>query len=274
MRQKKILYKNSEIHYYLFGNGPQTVVCLHGYGESGRAFGFLDNNATDLYTFYSIDLPFHGESKWKEGLNFSPEDILNIIEAILLREERQPKSSNKFILLGFSLGGRVALSLYDRQPEVISKLVLLAPDGLKINFWYWLATQTYPGNKLFALTMNKPAWFFGFLKILNKAGFVNASIFKFVNYYISDKQVRDLLYSRWTAFRNLKPNLSSVKTNVLKYQTQVRLLYGKHDRIILPIVGEKFRKGIERHCKLTIIPSGHQLLHEKHKESILSALQP
>ena len=88
MRHKKIHYKNSEIHYYLFGNGPQTVVCLHGYGESGHAFGFLDTNATDLYTFYSIDLPFHGESKWKEGLNFSPEDILNITEAILLREEK------------------------------------------------------------------------------------------------------------------------------------------------------------------------------------------
>ena len=196
------------------------------------------------------------------------------MKLFFLGKKDSPNPQTNSFYWDLAWGGRVALSLYDRQPEVISKLVLLAPDGLKINFWYWLATQTYPGNKLFALTMNKPAWFFGFLKILNKAGFVNASIFKFVNYYISDKQVRCLLYSRWTAFRNLKPNLSSVKTNVLKHQTQVRLLYGKHDRIILPIVGEKFCKGIESHCTLTIIPSGHQLLHEKHRESILSALQP
>jgi pimeloyl-ACP methyl ester carboxylesterase len=50
------------------------------------------------------------------------------------------------------------------------------------------------------------------------------------------------------------------------------LVYGKHDRIILSSVGEKFRKGIEGQCRVTIIPSGHQVLHEKHAEDIVAAL--
>ena len=54
--------------------------------------------------------------------------------------------------------------------------------------------------------MKHPGWFFGFLKVLNKLGLVNASIFKFVNYYIGDKEVRHLLYTRWTTLRKLKPN--------------------------------------------------------------------
>ena len=119
------------------------------------------------------------------------------------------------------------------MPARIEKIVLLAPDGLKVNFWYWLATQTWIGNKLFAFTMKHPGWFFGFLKVLNKLKLVNASIFKFVNYYIGDKEVRRLLYERWTTLRKIKPNLKQIKSLLRSNKTPVRLVYGKHDRIIL-----------------------------------------
>jgi hypothetical protein len=49
-------------------------------------------------------------------------------------------------------------------------------------------------------------------------------------------------------------------------------VYGKHDRIILPEHGEKFRKGIEMHCNVSVIESGHQVLHEKHVNDILRQL--
>jgi pimeloyl-ACP methyl ester carboxylesterase len=54
--------------------------------------------------------------------------------------------------------------------------------------------------------------------------------------------------------------------------TKVRLVYGRHDRIILSSVGEKFRKGIEEYSTVSIIDSGHQVLHEKHAAEIVSAL--
>jgi pimeloyl-ACP methyl ester carboxylesterase len=158
------------------------------------------------------------------------------------------------------------------MPEQIAKLVLLAPDGLKVNFWYWLSTQTWLGNKFFRLTMKKPGWFFGFLKLLNKLKLVNASIFKFVNYYIGDAEVRRLLYARWTTLRKIKPGITIIKKNIVELKTPVRLVYGKHDRIILSSVGQKFRKGIEEYCTISVIPAGHQVLHEKHAEEILNAL--
>ena len=174
--------------------------------------------------------------------------------------------------MGFSLGGRVALSLYQTMPKKIEKIILLAPDGLKVNSWYWLATQTWLGNKFFAFTMKKPHWFFGLLNLLNKVKLINASIFKFVKYYIGDAEVRRLLYARWTTLRKIKPDLQKIKDLISKNKTPVRLVYGKHDRIILSSVGEKFRKGIEEHCTMTVIHSGHQVLHEKHIEEILPAL--
>lgn len=279
MESFEINHKNSRVSYYRFGSGPKLAICFHGYGENGAIFNFLAKYAGDRYTFYSIDLPFHGRTEWAEDLTLTCPDLQQIIEEILRQgNHKQCTASggqtinNKLTIIGFSLGGRVALSLYQAIPGKIERVVLLAPDGLKTNFWYWLATQTKLGNRFFAFTMKKPGWFFGFLKLLNKLNMVNASIFKFVNYYIGDAEVRRLLYSRWTTLRKLKPNLEKIKKIIGENETQVRLIYGKHDRIILPSVGKKFRNGIGEYCTLTIIHSGHQVLHEKHAEEILPAL--
>ena len=273
MELQHFTYRNSTIGYYRFGSGSKVAICFHGFGENAAMFGFLANYADNQYTFYSIDLPFHGKTDWKDGLNFTSTDLQQIVEEILQKNNHTlPTKNYSLSLLGFSLGGRMALSLYQAMPDKIQKLILLAPDGLKMNFWYWLATQTWLGNKFFAFTMKKPGWFFGFLKLLNKLKLVNASIFKFVNYYIGDAEVRRLLYARWTTLRKLRPNLRRIKNQIRGNKTPVRLVYGKHDRIILSSVGEKFRKGIEEHCAITIINSGHQVLHEKHIQEILPAL--
>lgn len=273
MRQELITYKKSQISYRCFGSGPKLAICFHGYGEEATSFAFLDKYAGNQYTFYSIDLPFHGKTEWTDGLTFTHSDLSEIVEEILHQNNYKPQTTNyKLTIVGFSLGGRVALSFLQANPKKVEKLILLASDGLKVNFWYWLATQTSLGNKFFAFTLQHPGWFFGFLKLMNKLRLVNASIFKFVNYYIGDATVRSLLYQRWTALRKLKPNLAIIKSHIKKENIPVRLIYGKHDRIILSSIGEKFKKGIEEQCTLTVIHSGHQVLHEKHVEEILPAL--
>lgn len=273
MEPLRLSYKNSLIEYYRFGSGPKTAICFHGYGEDASTYAFLEIFAGNQYTFYSINLPFHGNTEWNDGLDFTQSDLSQIVEAILKKTDFELRIHNyKLTLMGFSLGGRAALSLCHAMPEKIEKLVLLAPDGLKVNFWYWLTTQSWAGNKFFRFTMKHPGWFFGFLKLLNKLRLVNASIFKFVNFYIGNTEVRQLLYDRWTTLRKLKPDIKPIKTIIRKNAIQVRLVYGKYDRIILSSVGEKFRKGIEEYCTLSVIQSGHQVLHEKHIDELLPAL--
>ena len=273
MESFRFIFRNSTIGYCRFGSGPRPAFCFHGFGEDAASFNFLAKYAGNQYTFYSIDLPFHGETDWKEDLSFRDKDLLQIIEEILKLENQQPVPSNqKLSLIGFSLGGRIALSLFQLIPGKIERLVLLAPDGLKINFWYWLATQTWAGNKFFHFTMKHPGWFFGFLKMMNKLKLVNSSVFKFVNFYIGDAEVRRLLYDRWTCMRKFRPEVNHIKYLIRRENCKVRLIYGEHDRIILSSVGERFRKGIEEQCLVSVIHSGHQVLHEKHIEEILPAL--
>ena len=272
-----IKYKNSAIHVDCFGHGNQLVICFHGYGETASSFHFMEKYAGVDYSFYAVDLPFHGQTLWNEENDFTPSDLVNIITLIKNQYHStnpnfKAKVDDQPILMGFSLGGRVCLSAYEQTPENFKKIILLAPDGLKVNAWYWLATQTWMGNRLFYFTMKKPTWFFKFLKMMNQTRWINQSIYKFVHYYIDDDKVRHQLYQRWTGLRKIKPNLSKIKEKIIEQKTPVRLIYGKYDRIILPVRGEKFCKGIEPYCNLKVIRSGHQVLHEKHAEEIMQAI--
>ena len=278
MEKQVVIYKSSEICYYRIGTGPRLGLCFHGYGEDAASFAFLEKLAGHQYTFYAIDLPFHGQTRWKEDLNFTHTDLQQIIHDLLLANKINLQGDSlqpdrKMVLMGFSLGGRVALSLYQAWPNLTERLVLMAPDGLKVNFWYWLSTRTWIGNRLFDFTMKYPGWFFLFLKVINRLGMVNASIFKFVNFYIGNKEARIQLYERWTTLRRLKPNIKRIKSFIIQNKTPVKMIYGRHDRIILPIRGEKFKEGIEAYCTLKVIASGHQVLHEKHGDEILESLK-
>jgi pimeloyl-ACP methyl ester carboxylesterase len=263
MQQLVIPFKKSSFAVQTWGSGPQLVLCIHGYGETAQHFSFLQQLGHH-YTIAAIDLPYHGNTTWQGTEKLLPADLLAVIKTLWQELYNSNKQlQDKITLLGYSLGGRVALSLYQHEPGLFNKLVLLAPDGLKLNRWYWLATQTYLGNRLFKYTMQHPAWFFKVLQWLNKLGMVNTSIFKFVNFYIGDATVRSLLYQRWTVLSAFRPNLGKVQQLIHKQDTPVRLVYGQYDKIIVPVVGERFIKKIPAQGEMRILAAGHQLLQEK-----------
>jgi pimeloyl-ACP methyl ester carboxylesterase len=134
-----------------------------------------------------------------------------------------------------------------------------------------LSTQTFVGNKCFKWTMQSPGWFMGMLRIGNKIKMINRSIYKFVEYYIHDEEVRKELYVRWTSMRKCNPDLKQIRKYVEKSNTRVRLLYGAHDRIILSSPALRFIKGLQ-HAKIEILDCGHQVLHSKNVHEIVKAL--
>src|SRR5215831_1773373 len=124
-------YKNSEIGYHVFGNGPTPIVCFHGYGEDGESFLFLEKYLGDQFSFIAPDLPFHGRTNWQEK-NFSKQDLMAIIKELFIINDFDYKSC-RISLLAFSLGGRIALNVYELMPSSINRVVLMAPDGMKVN---------------------------------------------------------------------------------------------------------------------------------------------
>ncbi|HEY8971761.1 MAG TPA: alpha/beta fold hydrolase, partial [Puia sp.] len=241
MPHHSLTFSQSCISYYRWGKGPRLLLCFHGYGESAPGFSFLEDILGDAFTILAIDLPFHGQTDWKEA-PLTPATLLTIIDEIISANvcpsdeppaaapvpvELPPAApvqaiptpekgapplagSSGWWLMGYSMGGRIALSLLEHAPERIDRLILLAPDGLVVNPWYWLATQTRPGRQLFKWTMYHPGWFFLVLRMGNKLGLVNPSVYKFVANYVDNKEIRSALYTRWTGLRLFKPRLAMI----------------------------------------------------------------
>jgi pimeloyl-ACP methyl ester carboxylesterase len=269
MHSSFVSFKSSLVHYSFSDGHSNPVICFHGYGESEFSFHFLEKKIAKDCVLIAIDMPYHGKTDWKEGLEFTISDVITIVHAIL---KQRGFATPVFTLLAYSMGGRIALSLLQQLPAQVRTVILVAPDGLKVNFWYWFSTQTWAGNKLFLATVNHPQWFLGFLKLANKAGLLNRSIYKFVGYFLNDRDKREELYRRWTCFRKLRPQLTVIKTLIRQHKIATHLIYGLHDRIILPSRGEKFRNGIEEFCSIDILESGHQLLQEKNAAALLQYL--
>lgn len=270
MQSAILPYKYSSVHYRYGGKGQKLLCCFHGYGENADSFDFLEPALEEDYTIVAIDLPFHGLTKWEEGLEFTVSDLTKIVQAVLSSRGKDPHAI--FTLMGYSMGGRAALSLLQSIPQQVERMILLAPDGLKMNRWYWLATQTMIGNGLFRFTMHYPGWFFFILNSGNKLKLINQSIYKFTRYYIHDTAIRKELYYRWTCMRHITPDLRQIRECIREYKIPVRLLYGQYDRIILPQPAERFRVGIEEWCTISILPAGHQVLQEKYISHIRNAL--
>ena len=268
---------SSRISYSRCGTGNKLLLCLHGYGESAASFALLEEALGKEFTILAPDLPFHGGTRWNDELYFDPAKFPALIEKIIAALHAVAGLPAPFFdrwwVLGYSMGGRVALSLLENAPDKIAQLILLAPDGFKMNPWYWLATQWPPGNRVFRRIMRQPRYLFLLLRIAGKLKLLNPGIHKFMFRYIDDPQVREELYDRWTVMRGFRPDIRSIRSIIRERQIPVSLVYGRHDRIIRAATGERFRKGIEPWCNIRILDTGHALLQAKYLDRIIALLK-
>src|SRR5687767_5816999 len=150
MHAEFIEYQNSLFHYHYADRGHRLIVCFHGYDEDGQSFRILKDVIPAGYSLLAVDLPHHGKTRWESAGRFNAELLWQLILEIAKKHGRL---LSKIDLAGYSMGGRIALSLLDHQPDHIDRMILMAPDGLKKNVWYSLATGTSIGRKIFEMTV-------------------------------------------------------------------------------------------------------------------------
>jgi pimeloyl-ACP methyl ester carboxylesterase len=244
-----ISLESGSVSFYRWGQGPRIIVALHGFGEDGLSFGPWGESLPPGFSLFAPDLPLHGKSIWENPTPFTVDHLHTLIH-------RMTGSGASFILCGYSMGGRLSLSFVQHYPLEVTRLVLLAPDGLKVNFWYWLSTQTIAGNRLFRSAMEHPSWFLGTVRFLGWCGLLNQGIVKYVRRYLGEAFYRQNLYNIWTCMRTFRPDLGAVR----RARIPTRLIFGRHDRIIPASQGYRFQRKAAGPCEVLKLPSGHQLL--------------
>lgn len=256
--------RNNKVCVHTFGSGQQPLIAFHGFKEDGSHFLPLEESLGTGYTILAPDLPFHGNTEWKDPY-FNMNDLSQLITEIL-----RHTGSERFSLLGYSMGGRVALCAASLTIQRMDALVLLAPDGLKVNPWYYFVTQTRSGHAIFRYTTFHP----GLLHLIIETGhyihLTNESIYKFTRLHTDDLEQRVFVYKIWTCLRYLFPNIPAIKERIIRYKLPSAFFFGRFDRIITVSQSEQFKDLPS--VKIKVLEHGHQLLNKEVADEIFRYL--
>ena len=169
-----------KLEYITFGNGKETLICFHGFGQEAQGFLAFETTLGKQYTIHSVNLFYHGNSVFPdtrlENKPVEPNELKSIFEILRIKEE-----FISFSLAGYSLGGKVALTLSGLYPMQTKKLFLIAPDGIKANLWYHFASQTLIGQKLNKASIKNEWVFRSFMKLSSHLGFASNRQQRFTN---------------------------------------------------------------------------------------------
>ena len=264
-----LLHHRSKLYYRVIGHGSRALLAFHGYGQSSDYYQPMERALGSDYTIYAFDLFFHGRSHLhKHDMPLGKEFLRELIEHFLAKQQL-----GRFSLMGFSMGGKFALTLVECMPERIDELFLIAPDGIKTSFWYNIAT--YPGwlQQLFKRTVVKPELFFGLLRMLDRYNMVHRSMLRFANYQMDSTPKRLRVYRSWVGFRELNFDIRKIVQLLNRHQVPVTMFLGEYDQIIAPKRVAVFMDALEK-GELVVLKAGHSyllqdvatLLHRKRLE--------
>ena len=186
--------------YKKIGKGNKIMLLFHGYGQDCHCWGVIEENLKEEYTFFCFDLPFHGETMIGNPTKNSLE--------ISLKEFLKQNNITDFSVLGFSLGARLALFCAEISPQNIQHIFLLAPDGIKNNFWFNLATRFWFSNALFSAFLAHQKLFMKFGKILTTIGLLDNAVLNFVQNQTNSQEKLKKIHQTWLFFAKI-PSIST-----------------------------------------------------------------
>lgn len=118
----------SQLAYISNGyKSSEAIVLFHGFLGSSADFYFLLSELSNYQYSIAFDLPGHGKSIFLSEASYL---INNTI--VSLYYQLHSLSIKKVHLVGYSMGGRIALSFANAYPEMISSLTMISSTaGLK-----------------------------------------------------------------------------------------------------------------------------------------------
>ncbi|MCS7018831.1 MAG: alpha/beta hydrolase [Cytophagales bacterium] len=242
------------LHCHQFGSGGQVLIAFHGFGQDGTFFAPLQQ-AMPQYTIYAIDLFFHGKSHWADPTMRLTKNVWRE----LLNNFLATHHISEFDLMGFSMGGRIALVTYELFAAQINRLWLLAPDGIKSNAWYRVATRNcfLQGLFRYVTAEDKNLFHYG-VQVLEKHQLLHPTLAKIAQQQMRTPALRRRVYNTWMLYRYLEPHLSKIAGLVRQYRPQVHIITGEYDRVIRPQYMQKLTRLLGDLCTHQTFACGHQ----------------
>jgi pimeloyl-ACP methyl ester carboxylesterase len=255
-----------QLHYLKIGSGTKLLLAFHGYGNDASVFTHFDQYLSNDYTIYSFDLPHHGKSQCDDKRILEKTDMIKLVNA-LKREMCVPRLS----LMGYSMGGRLCLTIVELMPETIDKVVLIASDGLVFNKFYFFLTRTTPGSALFKHMLEKPQSYMKLVDWLKKGKIIDTHRHGMAMHYLQSANSRSFLLKVWPCMKHLVPDNAKLRQIIKKEQIPVHVFMGAHDKIIPARLAHRFKGNLDS-VQLHILDKGHKVMDADTLPQISAAL--
>lgn len=250
------------LHYKIHGEGI-PIVLLHGWALNSRVWDGVLPELMQHGQVIAVDLPGHGKSELPTNGQYDLDTITDEVKQIL---------ESNAIVVGWSLGGLVALNLACRYPELINKLILVAgsPQFVRSEDW----PNAVDKNVIDGFSQNLVSDY-------------RATIFRFLAIQAlgSEQAKQSIKELRGKVFINGEPHLTALKegldlltdTNLRQKLSSIRcpslLVLGEKDTLI-PAQSGPDTSSLLANSQLTIINgAGHApfISHTKEFLNIITA---
>lgn len=160
-------------------------------------------------------------------------------------------------LIGYSLGGRVALHWWATTPDLFNRVVLLAPDGLVRNPGYAFAVDSMPGRAWLAQSERQRNGIIRTGRWLHQKGLLPDHFFQFSMFHLESKEMWNMVVDCWLSLRACwPPGRRSLRRIATQHPGVLEAHFGERDKVIRP----RHARTLDGVCPCHVHPCGHGLL--------------
>ncbi|TGE14334.1 alpha/beta fold hydrolase [Hymenobacter elongatus] len=248
----------TQLHFRAYGTGPRAVLAFHGYGQAESHWRGMAAVLGPDVTLYAFDLFYHGSSKLAKADAPLHKARLGALLTQFLAEQR----IERFGLLAFSMGAKFALTAVEQFPERVEKVWLIAPDGIRTQFWYSLATYPPWMRGVLGRAVLRPQRLLRFIDVLAQRRLVDSGLVRFAQWQLDSREKRLRVYRSWVGFRHLIFDPKRLAAALNRHPTPVTFFLGKYDRVI-PHAGLREFSASLHNSHTVLLEAGHAgLLHD------------
>ncbi len=253
------------LNYKKYGKGSKYLITFHGFAQDASVFQLFESSLGADYTLLSFDLFFHGESLWpQDELPIPVVEWISLLEDVLEKEKIE-----RFGVVGFSLGGKVAIRTALELPLRVNKIILVAPDGIQLNPWYKLATGTAFMRTIFRSLNARPSLLVKLIKYICKLRLISDRLAKFAISQVADPNNGASIYAAWVGYRLFTSDQALTIGVIEKHGMEVTVVAGKYDTVI---PAHQLKSFATKCTKATFIKlnTGHNSLLKKYHEYLVT----
>jgi len=257
-----------KLHYNQFGTGEHKMLCFHGFGMHGEQFNALEPAFGSKYTFYGFDLFFHKQTRLKDQSlqtikkGLSKKDLAGIITAFCEREH-----IDRFSVISYSMGSHYATTIVEELAPRINEYIVAAPSSINPGRLVKYLSKNKIGNKILEkVALNENA-LINMLRLFKRLRLVDDVGRDILLKEINTPELRFNLYACFTYLRFLSTDEPKLIKMLEKYAIKCIFIFGKHDKMYPPKIGNKFFKQFKQ-AEIVILEENHEMINQ----SFVSAL--